>query len=101
MLNWDRWFDDEHSKLTKDNNLIPFHIDEQRNFWKSDNVRNWRELGYDFEILQGRTHSDKDRIGILSDIDQLYGKPTKKVLDGLPKDDGDEDDFVITVIYDK
>jgi tyrosinase len=102
MLNWDKWFDDKYSKQTKNSNLLPFHIDEQRNFWKSDNVRNWRDLGYDFEILQGRSHqSSDDRIKILQAIDELYGKATRDLFDRLPDNNGYKNDFVITAIYDK
>jgi tyrosinase len=102
ILNWEKWFDDNHSKPTKDNKLTPFHKDADRNFWKSDDVRDWRALGYEYEILQGRTHdSMDDRTKILEDIAKLYGNPTKNLFDRLPKDHGDQDDFVITVIYDK
>ncbi|KAI9370863.1 Di-copper centre-containing protein [Aspergillus egyptiacus] len=102
MLNWEKWFDDKYSKQTKDNDLLPFHIDEQRNFWKSDNVRNWRDLGYDFEILQDRSPSSlEDRKNILREIDELYGKPTKTLFGRLPDFHGEKEDFVITVIYDR
>ncbi|KAJ5589654.1 Di-copper centre-containing protein [Penicillium hordei] len=102
ILNWEKWFDDTYSKPTKDNKLTPFHKDANRNFWKSDDVRDWRALGYEYEILQERTHdSMDDRKKILENIAELYGNPTKNLFDGLPKNDGDRDDFVITVVYDK
>ena len=101
MLNWENWFDDDYSKPTKENELRPFHKDTT-SFWKSDDVRKWQNLGYEYEILQGRKHEVKeDRDKVLKDIFKLYGKPTTELLDGLPKPGPDDDDFVITVIYDK
>ncbi|KAL4759696.1 uncharacterized protein BDW70DRAFT_161397 [Aspergillus foveolatus] len=102
ILNWEKWFDDDRSKLIKDNTLTPFHKDADRNFWKSDDVRDWRALGYDYEILQGRTHNYMDdRKGILKCIETLYGNPTKNLYEGLLKHHGDREDYVITVVYDK
>ncbi|KAL3436396.1 hypothetical protein BDV09DRAFT_184332 [Aspergillus tetrazonus] len=76
ILNWEKWFDDDKSKLIKDNELTPFHKDADRNLWKSDD-----------EILIG--------------IETLYGKPTKSLYGLLPKHHGDREDYVITVVYDK
>ncbi|KAJ5497079.1 Di-copper centre-containing protein [Penicillium fimorum] len=101
MLHWKKWFDDDCSKPTQNNDLKPFHRTEEE-FWKSDDVQNWRKLGYEYEILKGRTHHcDDDQKKIQADITKLYGNQTKKLFDGLPKQDGRQDDFVITVIYDK
>ncbi|PKY00109.1 Di-copper centre-containing protein [Aspergillus campestris IBT 28561] len=98
-LNPKKWFDDDYSKLTVNNDLLPFHKDAAGNFWKSDDVQDWRTLGYDFEILQGRTSDDRDEI--LEDIDKLYGLPTRDLFDKLPDVNGHQDDYVITVVYDK
>lgn len=101
MLNWDKWFDDKYSLPTKDSQLTPFHK-TTTTFWKSDDVRDWKTLGYEYEILQGRKHESKeDRDKVLEDISKLYGDPTKSLFNGLPKHEGTHDDFVITVIYDK
>lgn len=101
MLNWDLWFDDGFSKPTRDNQLIPFHKDEHT-FWKSDDVRDWRKLGYDYPILSGRKHNSKeDRMDILKEIAFLYGDLTKQLYNGTPSENKEKDDFVITVIYDR
>ncbi|KAJ5812716.1 Di-copper centre-containing protein [Penicillium robsamsonii] len=101
MLHWEKWFDDDHSKLTRNNELAPFHRTEKE-FWKSDDVQDWRKLGYEYEILKGRTHScEDDQKKIQGNIATLYGNHTKDLFDGLPKQDDRQDDFVITVIYDK
>ncbi|CAG7917753.1 unnamed protein product [Penicillium olsonii] len=100
-LNWDKWFDDKHSQPVRDNELKPFH-DTERTFWKSDGVREWQKLGYEYGILKGRGHGDAGRKPILDDIHRLYGSPTQNLFDGLPKGPSNEhDDYVITVIYDK
>lgn len=102
MLNWDSWFDDEHSKSTINDNLLPFHKDEERNFWKSDDVRDWRQLGYDYPILKGRkSNNEQDRKNILKEIESLYGHSTKQLYNGLPAHHGGDDDFIITVVYDR
>ena len=105
MLNWKKWFDDDYSKLTKCDELWPFHK-TTTTFLKSDCVREWRDLGYEYKILQGLDHNVKeDRNKVLEDIADLYGEPTKHLFKGLPDHDGKHkdkhDDFVITVIYDK
>lgn len=52
MLNWDKWFDDKNSLPTRDSQLTPFHK-TTTTFWKSDDVRDWKALGYEYEIPQG------------------------------------------------
>ena len=94
-----KWFDDKYSKPTPDDDLLPFHKSAAGRFWKSNDVQDWRKLGYDYEILQGRTSDNRDKI--LKDIDTLYGVPTRTFFDGLPEVNGNQDDYVITVIYDK
>lgn len=101
-LNWEKWFDDVFSKGAKNDQLRPFHKDSAGNFWKSDDVREWQKLGYDYEILKGRGHGEEHRQEILDDINSLYGRPVQNRLDNLPTGpDGENDDYVITVIYDK
>lgn len=102
VLNPQLWFDDDHSKPTKDNDLSPFHKDNKRTFYKSDDVRDWRKLHYEYEILQGPTPgTDRPREDILNDIATLYGTPTKDLYGRLPEPEGSKDDYIITVIYDK
>ncbi|CAG8195279.1 unnamed protein product [Penicillium salamii] len=101
-LNWEKWFDDRFSQKAKDNLLTPFHKDTDGTFWKSDDVREWQKLGYDYEILKGRGHANEHRQEILDDIKSLYGRHVETRLDKLPKGPhGENDDYVITVVYDK
>ena len=100
-LDWDKWFDDESSQPTRNNELTPFH-DTKETFWKSDEVREWQKLGYEYEILKDRGHGLDDREPILAEIHRLYGRPTQDLFDNLPTGPSEEsDDYVITVIYDK
>lgn len=102
MLNWDLWFDDKHSKEVKNDDLLPFRKNQKGEFWKSGDVRNWRALGYDYPILKGLDCTKKgDRDKILKEIGNLYGAKTERLYDGLPLHDGYEDDFIITVVYDR
>lgn len=101
-LNPNLWFDDDHSKRTKNNDLSPFHKDENRTYYRSDDVRDWRKLHYEYEILRGpKPGMDRPRGEILNGIAILYGTPTKDFYGRPPEPNGSKDDYVITVIYDK
>ncbi|XHG07673.1 hypothetical protein AWENTII_010808 [Aspergillus wentii] len=107
VLNPDLWFDDEYSQPTRESELAPFHIDDQHKLYESDDVQCWRGLHYAYEILQrpkpkeGEPWRERAREDILKDIAELYGAPTKELYGRLPEPGGSQEDYVITVIYDK
>lgn len=124
MLNWNKWFDDGYSEKIKDSELIPFRRklkgekDEKGEeltkdqFYKSCDVREWRNLGYDYAILEGLDHEtiskgqdekkpSEDEKTLLKKIDELYGDPTKQLFGNHREYKRHPDDFVITVIYDR
>ncbi|KAK1143577.1 hypothetical protein N8T08_006187 [Aspergillus melleus] len=106
----EKWFDDEHSAETRDNDLRPFRKADG-NFYKSDDVEKWRDLHYDYAILQDEQAGAKkklaDRETILERLDKLYGDPTRDLYAHIPDpnnktdDEKERDDYVITLIYDR
>ncbi|KAB8274760.1 common central domain of tyrosinase-domain-containing protein [Aspergillus minisclerotigenes] len=90
-VNSGSWFNDDKSKVSKDDDLRPFHrfCEKTRKvvFFRSDDVKDWRSLNYDYAITK-----DASRIG--KEIFDLYGQRTKEVY----KDFGAED-YILSIRY--
>ncbi|KUI74465.1 Tyrosinase [Cytospora mali] len=91
-LNPEKWFDDDYSSVTRENELKPFRND-QGFFFKSDFVRDWRKFNYDYAITSG----NRDGRQIMQDVERLYGQKTKEHYQGCPQ----REDYIITVKYDR
>ncbi|KAI9928587.1 hypothetical protein AWENTII_000660 [Aspergillus wentii] len=106
VLNPDLWFNDDDSCPSKDNDLVPFHKDADRNFFKSvsdsDCVRKWTNLGYDYEILQGSAPGRERPIDELkAHLKTLYGQKTEDIYHELPLPHGLKSDYIISAVYDR
>nr|6JU5_A Chain A, Tyrosinase [Aspergillus oryzae] len=90
-VNSGSWFNDDKSKVSKDDDLRPFHrfCEKTRKvvFFRSDDVKDWRSLNYDYAIT-------KDASRIRKEISDLYGQRTKEVY----KDFGEED-YILSIRY--
>ncbi|KAI0890804.1 tyrosinase domain protein [Annulohypoxylon nitens] len=87
-LNPENWFDgDSESSLY--NELTPFHKDKEATTFKSNDVRDWRKLGYEYAITK------KDTEDIKKDIDELYGN------ESLTRDSVPKRDYILSIRYDR
>ncbi|ODM17575.1 hypothetical protein SI65_07250 [Aspergillus cristatus] len=101
FLNPTKWFDGD-SASALNNNLLPFSKDDKHEIYKSEDVKDWRKLGYDYEILQGKDDHNQEHIRqVKKDIDTLYSKRTRALFPGLDKEERDESDYIITVYYNR
>ncbi|KAH8432716.1 tyrosinase [Aspergillus melleus] len=105
-----KWFDDEYSAKARYNDLTPFRKPDGQ-FYKSDDVEKWRDLNYDYGILQddqtGTKKKPADRETIINRVCELYGDHVRDLYARIPDsnnktdDEKERDDYVITVVYNK
>lgn len=101
FLNPTKWFDGD-SASALNNDLLPFSKNDKHEIYKSEDVKDWRKLGYDYEILQGKDDHNQEHIKqVKKDIDTLYSKRTRALFPGLDKEERDESDYIITVCYNR
>ncbi|PIG80893.1 tyrosinase domain protein [Aspergillus arachidicola] len=92
-LNPDSWFDDDKSKVSKDDDLRPFHrfCEKTREvvFFRSDDVKDWRHLNYDYAITK---HPSR----VAKEVFELYGQRTSEVY----KEFGNKD-YILSIRYNR
>lgn len=87
-----KFFDDDKSKEVKDDPLYPFHNVDKKLF-KSNEVECWRNLNYDYDIVQGSAERTTNEVKRLygQKSDELYGKrPVKR-----------SGQYYLTITYDR
>jgi tyrosinase len=107
LLNPTKWFDnslaDDDTPTTP---LTPFHTDTQASLYDSNATRDWRTLGYDYDTTSGILNDDgrldgqNGRAELKRRLNQLYSTTRGDML-GAPKLGGDENDYIINVVYDR
>jgi tyrosinase len=106
-LNPDKWFDNSLPSDDKPTDpLLPFHYDTQSHLYDSDRTRNWRDLGYDYDIFVPvrDDHGNLDRSDGLGELkrrlNRLYSS-TRHDLKDSPQLEGGHNDYIINIIYDR
>ncbi|PWY95168.1 Di-copper centre-containing protein [Aspergillus sclerotioniger CBS 115572] len=94
-LNPDKWFDDD-SQQSRNDDLKPFHKDNNA-FYKSDDVRYWRKLNYDYAITQipgNDLCQVRNPEEIEDDVRRLYGRRREDLYRG-------KQEYVLTIKYNR
>ena len=111
-LNEEHWFDNPREGDTPPTaNLEPFHKDTSYTPYTSNDVRNWVDLRYDYEILQdpesGKRRSEP---AIKAELNRLYRdlesykkdpEEVPRTMQKTPRFGNTHHDYVINVIYDR
>jgi hypothetical protein len=103
----EHWFDhlpDDEVKST--DKLAPFrYIDDKGKVqdYTSELVRNWKRLGYQYEILEA---PGKNNSVLLAELSRLYNRTAPVMmrvsrLEGDQKIEGTDNDYVANVVYDR
>ena len=102
LLYPEKFFNSSWSDDTKEGDLIPFHRDSNRTAWTSNDARLTEPLGYSYDVLHHRSGQKDERFlsGIRKAINERYGQCRKQVLK-FPNLPGNENDYVVDVIYDR
>ncbi|CRG90099.1 hypothetical protein PISL3812_07140 [Talaromyces islandicus] len=95
VLNSDKWFQEDDPLRTSP--LKPFHQDTNFKYFTSEDVKKWRQWGYDYDIVKKPgTNEDRQVVYVREIINDLYGEPASQLFGEQYKHD-----YVVNVIYDR
>ena len=104
FLNDEKWFDAPQSgDPTPDSPLLPFHTDTMNSKWTSDKCRDWKKLNYHYDDLVPQPDTDKAKHleDVQAHIRNLYPSTSDLVKNTGASHDGEFNDYIINVIYDR
>ena len=99
----DKFFDSPQSKdIGRGEHLRPFHRDNNRTPWTSNDAEKTEPLGYSYDVLHHRSGQKGEQYlpGIRKAINERYGQ-TRKELFKFPSLNGKKNDYIVDVIYDR
>ncbi|KAF2200495.1 Di-copper centre-containing protein [Delitschia confertaspora ATCC 74209] len=96
LLHENKWLDDQTNKGP----LVPFHKDEERTFYTSEDVRAWTDLNYSYDWAFHPHPGAANNSEIIRHINETYGHHRRELLNG-PQISGTKNDYVINVVYDR
>lgn len=117
-LNPDKWFDNldqGDSTHPPDNGadvgLVPFHKDQDFNLYTSDDIRDWTQLNYQYDVLentprwiraqtQGQVTDDHIAGHVRRSVNMHLNKSRHAVL-AAPQLPGVGNDYIVNVLYDR
>ena len=107
ILNPKKWFHPS-DRLNGDTPLQPFHVDVSSNTWTSDLCKYTRDLNYTYDDLAfppkpelSGTVEDEYLAKLRKHINSLYGTTRKALLNDGIDTEGNKNDYLINIVYDR
>ena len=107
ILNPEKWFDPS-DPLNGDTPLQPFHVDDSSHTWTSNLCRDTGHLNYTYNDLAflpkpdlRGTVEDEYLAKLRKHINSLYGTTRKALLNYGMDTEGNKNDYLINIVYDR